>query len=396
MTRLACGEKAAASFARQAGSATPARNAWRLPRNPAWLGRGPSSGRAARALQTMRRITPVIMCGGAGTRLWPSSRESFPKQFIPFFGPRSSFQDTVLRVSDPSLFGEPVIITGRHDSHLVADQLEGVGRTGTICSSRCAATGTGDRRRRELRCSATPGRCPRHGGRPRHPGRSGFPRRGPQRRPKRRPRATLIAVRHQARPRRDGLRLHPAERRLGSGRLRQGRSLRREAGLETPRPISPTAISGTPATSFSEPEVCSRSTASSTPRPSRRRSRPSSGRRRPWLRASLPPTRSARAAMSIDFAVMERSDRAGVVPVAMDWSDIGALDPDLGTQGQGSGTAMPGRTPPVFLDAQQPGPRRQPRLPGRRRKSGGGRPRRRPSGRSTGARATPSRSSWRG
>ena len=80
----------------------------------------------------MRRITPVMMCGGAGTRLWPSSRESFPKQFIPFFGPRSSFQDTVLRVSDPSLFGEPVIITGRDYSHLVADQLEGVGRTGTI------------------------------------------------------------------------------------------------------------------------------------------------------------------------------------------------------------------------------------------------------------------------
>src|SRR3954467_4197487 len=83
-------------------------------------------------VEMMRRITPVIMCGGAGTRLWPSSRESFPKQFIPFFGPRSSFQDTVLRVSDPSLFGEPVIITGRDYSHLVADQLEGVGRTGTI------------------------------------------------------------------------------------------------------------------------------------------------------------------------------------------------------------------------------------------------------------------------
>jgi mannose-1-phosphate guanylyltransferase/mannose-6-phosphate isomerase len=80
----------------------------------------------------MRRITPVIMCGGAGTRLWPSSRESFPKQFIPFFGARSSFQDTVLRVADPGLFEEPVVITGRDYSHLVADQLEAIERKATI------------------------------------------------------------------------------------------------------------------------------------------------------------------------------------------------------------------------------------------------------------------------
>src|SRR5215210_7665362 len=131
LTRLACGEKAAASFVRQAGSAT--RHATlggflgiRLARTR------PVEWPVGSRVEMMRRIIPVIMCGGAGTRLWPSSRESFPKQFIPFFGPRSSFQDTVLRVSDPSLFGEPVIITGRDYSHLVADQLEGVGRTGTI------------------------------------------------------------------------------------------------------------------------------------------------------------------------------------------------------------------------------------------------------------------------
>ena len=46
------------------------------------------------------RIIPLIMCGGAGTRLWPASREGRPKQFLPLFGPHSTFQDTLRRVSD--------------------------------------------------------------------------------------------------------------------------------------------------------------------------------------------------------------------------------------------------------------------------------------------------------
>ena len=37
-------------------------------------------------------IIPVIMCGGAGTRLWPVSRESMPKQFVPLIGAQSTFQ----------------------------------------------------------------------------------------------------------------------------------------------------------------------------------------------------------------------------------------------------------------------------------------------------------------
>ena len=45
-------------------------------------------------------IIPLIMCGGAGTRLWPASREGRPKQFLRLFGPRSTFQETIRRVSD--------------------------------------------------------------------------------------------------------------------------------------------------------------------------------------------------------------------------------------------------------------------------------------------------------
>ena len=45
------------------------------------------------------RIVPVILCGGAGTRLWPASRETMPKQFMRLVGDNSTFQASVLRVS---------------------------------------------------------------------------------------------------------------------------------------------------------------------------------------------------------------------------------------------------------------------------------------------------------
>ncbi|MFN3685610.1 mannose-1-phosphate guanylyltransferase/mannose-6-phosphate isomerase [Salinarimonas sp.] len=80
----------------------------------------------------MTRITPLILCGGAGTRLWPASREAFPKQFIELLGARSTFQDTLARVSDPDLFATPVVITNADYRHLVADQMAGMGIAGTI------------------------------------------------------------------------------------------------------------------------------------------------------------------------------------------------------------------------------------------------------------------------
>jgi mannose-1-phosphate guanylyltransferase / mannose-6-phosphate isomerase len=73
------------------------------------------------------RIVPLIMCGGAGTRLWPASREVHPKQFLPLFGVRSTFQDTVLRVSDASLFERPIIITNKAYRFMVLEQLAEIG-----------------------------------------------------------------------------------------------------------------------------------------------------------------------------------------------------------------------------------------------------------------------------
>jgi len=73
------------------------------------------------------RIVPLIMCGGAGTRLWPASREVHPKQFLPLFGARSTFQNTILRVSDAALFDRPIIITNTAYRFMVLEQLTEIG-----------------------------------------------------------------------------------------------------------------------------------------------------------------------------------------------------------------------------------------------------------------------------
>ena len=72
-------------------------------------------------------LTPVIMCGGAGTRLWPISRESMPKQFVSLVGDQSTFQQVVGRVSDRETFGRPIIITNSDFRFIVAEQLRECG-----------------------------------------------------------------------------------------------------------------------------------------------------------------------------------------------------------------------------------------------------------------------------
>ena len=79
-----------------------------------------------------RRIIPLIMCGGAGTRLWPASREVHPKQFLSLFGVRSTFQETLLRVSDPTLFERPIVITNEAYRFMVLEQLAQIGREADV------------------------------------------------------------------------------------------------------------------------------------------------------------------------------------------------------------------------------------------------------------------------
>ena len=75
----------------------------------------------------MTSLIPVVMCGGAGTRLWPVSRESMPKQFVALIGERSTFQQTLARTSDPAMFARPIVITNTDFRFIVAEQLREIG-----------------------------------------------------------------------------------------------------------------------------------------------------------------------------------------------------------------------------------------------------------------------------
>ncbi|MDX3809785.1 MAG: mannose-1-phosphate guanylyltransferase/mannose-6-phosphate isomerase [Bosea sp. (in: a-proteobacteria)] len=78
------------------------------------------------------KIIPVVMCGGAGTRLWPVSRDTMPKQFIPLLGQDSTFQRAMRLVSDQSVFAEPIVITNAEYRFTVLEQLRAIGGTAQI------------------------------------------------------------------------------------------------------------------------------------------------------------------------------------------------------------------------------------------------------------------------
>lgn len=71
-------------------------------------------------------LTPVILCGGSGTRLWPLSRKSYPKQFVPLTGRESLFQAAVRRMAGPP-FARPVVVTGAEFRFIAAEQLLSAG-----------------------------------------------------------------------------------------------------------------------------------------------------------------------------------------------------------------------------------------------------------------------------
>ncbi len=72
-------------------------------------------------------ITPVILSGGSGTRLWPISRQSNPKQFSNFFGEKSLFQKTILRFKNNKNFVNPIIVCNNEHRFIVASQLQEIG-----------------------------------------------------------------------------------------------------------------------------------------------------------------------------------------------------------------------------------------------------------------------------
>jgi mannose-1-phosphate guanylyltransferase/mannose-6-phosphate isomerase len=77
--------------------------------------------------QARGRIIPVILSGGTGSRLWPLSREACPKQLLSLLDEKTLLQQTALRVGDPSLFANPMVIANMEHRFAIGEQLRGVG-----------------------------------------------------------------------------------------------------------------------------------------------------------------------------------------------------------------------------------------------------------------------------
>ena len=74
-------------------------------------------------------IHPVLLCGGAGTRLWPLSRRALPKQFLPLVSDKSLLQNTLLRLRGLTQLSAPIVVCSNDHRFLVADQLQEIGVT---------------------------------------------------------------------------------------------------------------------------------------------------------------------------------------------------------------------------------------------------------------------------
>jgi mannose-1-phosphate guanylyltransferase/mannose-6-phosphate isomerase len=72
------------------------------------------------------KITPVLLAGGSGSRLWPVSRDQLPKQFQPLVGNLSTYQQTLKRVSNPELYASPLVITNEDFRFFAKRQAEDV------------------------------------------------------------------------------------------------------------------------------------------------------------------------------------------------------------------------------------------------------------------------------
>ncbi|MGD9920298.1 MAG: mannose-1-phosphate guanylyltransferase/mannose-6-phosphate isomerase [Variibacter sp.] len=94
------------------------------------------------------RVVPIILSGGAGSRLWPLSRASKPKQFLSFNGERSLFQQTLARCSGPIFDARPIVVGADAHRFLLAEDLLRIGVEADIllepaARNSCAAIAAG-------------------------------------------------------------------------------------------------------------------------------------------------------------------------------------------------------------------------------------------------------------
>ena len=272
-------------------------------------------------------ITPVVMCGGAGTRLWPVSRESMPKQFVPLIGQRSTFQQADRADFRPALFARPIVITNADFRFIVAEQLRECGIEADIVlepvrrdsgpAVAVAAALAAERDPQALVLVLAADHILR------------------------KPDAFIAAcrqaakavadgshrdLRHQARQSGDQLRLHPARPQAQRRRRAGGRRLRREAGCDQPPPPTwPTTTSGTAATSCSAPSVMLGEIERFEPTMAKAAK---AAVARTDARSRVPAARRrsrSRGAQEVDRLCGDGAHQArGGVPVDFGWSDVGS------------------------------------------------------------------------
>ena len=91
---------------------------------------------------TLPKLTPVILSGGSGSRLWPLSRSQVPKQFVSLTSDLTLLQETALRFSDDGYYRPPIVVCGEDHRFLAAEQLRQVGVTPEALIIEPAARGT--------------------------------------------------------------------------------------------------------------------------------------------------------------------------------------------------------------------------------------------------------------
>ncbi|MER2602863.1 MAG: sugar phosphate nucleotidyltransferase, partial [Candidatus Competibacter phosphatis] len=72
-------------------------------------------------------IVPVILSGGSGTRLWPLSREAYPKQFLPLVDQNTMLQNTALRLAGLADVAAPLVVCNQEHRFMVAEQMRSAG-----------------------------------------------------------------------------------------------------------------------------------------------------------------------------------------------------------------------------------------------------------------------------
>jgi mannose-1-phosphate guanylyltransferase len=289
-------------------------------------------------------IFPVILCGGAGTRLWPASRPDRPKQFLKLLGAYSSFQETLLRVRDLAETRDVIVVTGAAMVEMVREQAEEIGASITVLiepqarnSAPAVAAAAVHVERLDPDAVMLMLAADHHVGQP-----AAF----------REAAQTAAAAAEQGLIVTFGVRptgpatgfgyIHPGEP-VGQGVFRVAAFVEKP-DLETARRyVAEGYLWNSGNFAFQAATLLDEL----------RRFEPSvaEGAQAALAAAVVEPglvrldaagfTRAA--SISIDYAVMERTDRAAVVPAAFDWSDLGAWDAIWGASPQdGAGNAAQG------------------------------------------------------